>query len=62
MTPADFLVRRAGLLYAAADHGESVAHEVADQIASVVGWSAEERDRQMAEYRSLVARSIAFRG
>ncbi len=61
MTPTDFLVRRSGILYATADHGEAALEAVADRIASTVGWTGPERERQCEEYRALVRRSLAFR-
>jgi len=62
MTPTDFLVRRSGILYSAADHGESALEAVAERIGAAVGSPPDERDRQCEEYRALVRRSLAFRG
>lgn len=62
MTPSDFLVRRSGLLYEAADHGASALERVADRVAATVGWSFVERDRQVADYLRTVAAGLSFRG
>lgn len=60
LTLEDFMRRRSGLmLFGNEGDPESAAARV---MAGVLGWSAEEMDRQLAEYRDAAGRMMAFSG
>lgn len=54
LTITDFFARRASVFYWTEDGGLSVADAVADEMARLLGWSAERRDEQLAAYREWV--------
>ncbi|HYB28013.1 MAG TPA: glycerol-3-phosphate dehydrogenase/oxidase [Solirubrobacteraceae bacterium] len=54
LTITDFFARRASVFYWTEDGGLSVADAVADEMARLLGWSAERRDEQLATYREWV--------
>jgi glycerol-3-phosphate dehydrogenase len=54
-TVADFLARRASVFYWTEDGGLGVADAVASEMATLLGWHADERATQIAAYRDLVA-------
>jgi len=54
LTITDFFARRASVFYWTEDGGLSVADVVADEMARLLGWSAERRDEQLATYREWV--------
>ena len=60
-TVDDVLSRRAPLLLVGRDQGLDVCEAVADHMAPRLGWSAEERARQIASYQQTVADSRRFR-
>ena len=55
LTVTDFFARRASVFYWTEDGGLSVADAVADEMARLLGWSAERRGEQVAAYREWVA-------
>ena len=55
LTVTDFFARRASVFYWTEDGGLSVADAVADEMARLLGWSAERRGEQLAAYREWVA-------
>ncbi|MEW5739243.1 MAG: glycerol-3-phosphate dehydrogenase/oxidase [Myxococcota bacterium] len=57
----DVLTRRIPLVLRARDQGLGVAEQVARRMASRLGWSAEETQRQLAAFRAVVEASRAFR-
>jgi glycerol-3-phosphate dehydrogenase len=57
----DVLARRAPLLLVGRDQGLDVAPAVADRMAARLGWTTDERARQLAAYQALVADSRRFR-
>ena len=62
VTLSDVLVRRLGLFYEAPDQGSEVAPKVAVRMAEVLAWDAGRTDREVREYRELVASHRRFRG
>jgi glycerol-3-phosphate dehydrogenase len=60
-TVDDVLSRRVPLLLVARDQGLGVCDEVAARMAARLGWSTDERARQLAVYRQAVADSRRFR-
>jgi glycerol-3-phosphate dehydrogenase len=54
-TVADFFARRASVFYWTEDGGLGVADAVASEMATLLGWHADERATQIAGYRDLVA-------
>jgi glycerol-3-phosphate dehydrogenase len=54
MTLTDFFTRRASIFYWMRDGGLSVADAVATEMAALLGWSDDERSRQVAAYRAWV--------
>lgn len=60
-TVDDVLSRRAPLLLVGRDQGLDVCERVADRMAAHLGWSADERARQVAGYQRTVADSRRFR-
>ena len=58
---ADFMIRRTHLFYKAADQGASVEERVAARLGELLGWDEDARQRELAWYRSLRRRSLAFR-
>lgn len=58
----DVLARRIPLLLVAGQQGLDVLERVADIMAEVLGWQADERARQVERYRKSVADSRRFRG
>ena len=58
----DVLARRIPLLLVAKGQGLDVLDRVADIMAEVLGWPADERGRQIERYRKSVADSGRFRG
>ena len=62
LTLEDFLVRRTHLYYHALDQGLSLVPELADRMAAAMGWSPATKEREIARYMAVVARSRQFRG
>jgi glycerol-3-phosphate dehydrogenase len=60
-TVDDFLGRRVPLLLMSRDQGLGVAAEVAKRMGALLGWDLATRERQLADYRRIVADSRAFR-
>jgi glycerol-3-phosphate dehydrogenase len=60
-TITDVLARRVPLLLVGRDQGLDVAAEVGQRMASKLGWSPAELERQIAEYKTEVADSRRFR-
>lgn len=54
-TVADFFARRASVFFWTEDGGLDVADAVASEMATILVWRADERARQIAAYRDLVA-------
>jgi glycerol-3-phosphate dehydrogenase len=54
-TVADFFARRASVFYWTEDGGLGVADAVASEMATLLGWHADEQATQIAAYRDLVA-------
>jgi glycerol-3-phosphate dehydrogenase len=54
-TVADFFARRASVFYWTEDGGLGVADAVASEMATLLGWHADEQAMQIAAYRDLVA-------
>ena len=61
VTPEDFLVRRTALFYEAPDQGLECLEAVADQMAQWFNWSESTREQHVAEYRSMVHTSRAWK-
>lgn len=59
LTVTDVLERRLRLALEAADHGVSVAPQVAVRLARVYHWDAAEQERQITAYMQYVARHDA---
>ncbi len=57
----DVLTRRLSLILRARDQGQGVAPKVAERMATLLGWTAEETSRQLAHYRAQVELSRRFR-
>ncbi|HYF91585.1 MAG TPA: glycerol-3-phosphate dehydrogenase/oxidase [Symbiobacteriaceae bacterium] len=55
MTVADFLDRRSSLLLFSPDHGLSAAAPVSELMGGLLGWTADQREQQVAQYRALAA-------
>ncbi|MEE8492341.1 MAG: glycerol-3-phosphate dehydrogenase C-terminal domain-containing protein, partial [Acidimicrobiia bacterium] len=49
-TIADVLLRRTHLAWILQDHGRALAGEVAEVMAAELGWTDQERDRQLDGY------------
>jgi glycerol-3-phosphate dehydrogenase len=60
-TVVDVLKQRTQIFYRAEDQGLAGAGRVADRMATLLGWTAEERDVRLAEYEAEVASSRAWR-
>jgi glycerol-3-phosphate dehydrogenase len=60
-TVDDVLSRRVPLLLVGRDQGLDICERVADRLGARFGWSAAERERQLASYREFVAESRRFR-
>lgn len=58
----DVLSRRVPLLLVGREQGLDVAARVAERMAGLLGWSADETQRQLAGYQRSVADSRRFRG
>jgi len=61
VTPEDFLVRRTALFYEAPDQGLECLEAVAEQMAEWFNWSDSIREQHIAEYRSMVDTSRAWK-
>jgi len=61
-TLEDVMVRRLGLFYEAWDQGLAVTAKVAERMGSHLGWDAARQEREVQEYRRLVAEHRSFRG
>jgi glycerol-3-phosphate dehydrogenase len=59
-TIADVLVRRLELAFEVRDHGRSLATQVAERMAPLLGWTPEMRVRQESAYHDDVARLFAI--
>ncbi|NPV60051.1 MAG: glycerol-3-phosphate dehydrogenase/oxidase [Actinobacteria bacterium] len=57
----DFMVRRSFIYYENRDQGLGCAERVAQLLGGELGWDAEERRRQVEEYRRVVELSRAYR-
>jgi glycerol-3-phosphate dehydrogenase len=60
-TLEDFLMRRLHVLWFARDNGRAVVQEAADKMGALLGWSAQEKERQVAQYLVQVKLAIEFR-
>lgn len=60
-TVSDILIRRTQIFFRDFEQGLTAAEKVADRMASLIGWSREERDRRLEEYRAEVALSRRWR-
>jgi glycerol-3-phosphate dehydrogenase len=58
---ADYLLRRRPAAFAA-DQGRGEAEAVAETMAELLGWGAEERERELGRYRSEADRALLYRG
>jgi glycerol-3-phosphate dehydrogenase len=58
---ADYLLRRRPAAFAA-DQGRGEAEAVAETMAEVLGWGAEERERELGRYRGEADRALLYRG
>ncbi len=58
LTLADFMDRRAALLLFSPDFGLAGAEAAADIMAEALGWDADRRERELAEYRQLAAEHV----
>ena len=56
LTLGDLLIRRLQIAFETRDHGIAAAPAAARAVGPLLGWSAEEYERQLAEYRAEVAR------
>ena len=54
----DILARRTRVSIETADRGKSAAVEVADIVAGPLGWSAEQRDKEIRNYQARVDAEI----
>ena len=54
LTITDFFARRASLFYWTEDGGLSIGDEVAEEMAHLLGWSAEQQSEQLSAYRAWV--------
>ena len=54
LTITDFFARRASLFYWTEDGGLSIGDEVAEKMAHLLGWSAEQQSEQLSAYRAWV--------
>jgi glycerol-3-phosphate dehydrogenase len=61
-TVEDVLGRRVPLMLVGLDQGLDVAERTADLVGARLGWTAVERERQLAHYRQHVSDSRRFRG
>jgi glycerol-3-phosphate dehydrogenase len=57
----DVLSRRVPLLLVGRDQGLDIAEQVAARLATLLGWTAGEVERQLAGYRKTVSDSRLFR-
>ena len=55
MTVTDFFTRRATLFFWTEDGGLDTANTVASEMANLLGWNENQRDRQVEDYRKWVA-------
>ena len=55
-TVGDVLIRRTKVAFETRDNGRSVAPQVADLLAPVLGWDAARRERELARYEAEVER------
>ena len=58
---SDIMVRRTQIFFRDADQGLGSVEKVADRMATLIGWSAEERRRSIEEYEAEVALSRKWR-
>jgi len=56
----DFMVRRSEIYYTSTDQGLSIAPSIAEIMGGVLGWSEEEKIRQVNEYKDTVALSRRY--
>jgi glycerol-3-phosphate dehydrogenase len=56
LTLGDLLIRRLQIAFETRDHGIAAAPGAARAVGPLLGWSAEEYERQLADYRAEVAR------
>jgi glycerol-3-phosphate dehydrogenase len=62
LTLGDLLIRRTHLAFETSDHGVSLAPRVADAIAPLLGWSADEQRRAVGDYQNEIERIFAIDG
>ena len=55
LSVADVIARRTRISFESGDYGRSVASEVADLIAPILGWSSEERAASLADFERFAA-------
>ena len=60
-TVTDVMLRRTQLFYRDLDQGLPAVSAVADRMSELLGWTPEQRERSIQEYREEVARSRRFR-
>jgi glycerol-3-phosphate dehydrogenase len=60
-TVSDVLIRRTQLFYRDADQGLGAVDKVAEQMASMLNWTAEQTQQNVLEYRTEVERSRCWR-
>ncbi len=60
-TVADIMIRRTQIFFRDYDQGLGAAEKVATRMATLIGWSAEEKKRRIDEYRAEVALSRRWR-
>ena len=58
---SDIMVRRTQIFFRDEDQGLGSVEKVADRMATLIGWSAEERRRSIEEYEAEVALSRKWR-
>ncbi len=61
-TVSDFMIRRTQLFFRDFDQGLGAAEKVADRMASLIGWSDDERRRWLEAYKDEVALSRRWKG
>lgn len=61
MNLKDVLLRRTDLALKTADHAVLVAEVAAKELARELGWTEEEREKQLEEYRDYARRALAWR-
>jgi glycerol-3-phosphate dehydrogenase len=60
LTLGDLLIRRLQIAFETRDHGIAAAPAAARAVGPLLGWRAEEYERQLAEYRAEVAGIFAI--